>query len=162
MANNGWLQELPKPLTKVVWDNVVAVSPSLAEREGLANGDMVSVAVACKAAIEGPVWILPGQAAETVTLTLGYGRSAPDLLCSGLGHTAYPLRSGGHAWQRAGATLTKLGRTVRLATTQDHSTLEGHDFVQVHRVGGPAVSRSPTTCRPSTPARATTAAPGAW
>ena len=149
MANNGWLQELPKPLTKVVWDNVVAVSPALAERDGLANGDMVSVAfdsgagdhTSGKASIEGPVWILPGQAAETVTLTLGYGRSAPDLLCSGLGHTVYPLRQAGAAWQRAGATLTKLGRTVRLATTQDHSTMEGHDFVQVHRVGGPVVSR---------------------
>ena len=142
MGNNGWLQELPKPLTKVVWDNVVAVSPSLAERETLANGDMVSIAFG-KAAIEGPVWILPGQAADTVTLTLGYGRSAPDLLCSGLGYTAYPLRQAGNVWQRAGATLTKLRRTVRLATTQDHSTLEGHDFVQVHRVGGPAVSKVP-------------------
>ena len=137
-ANNGWLQELPKPLTKVVWDNVVAVSPALAEQEGLAAGDMVSVGIG-DAKIEGPVWILPGQAAETVTLFLGYGRAVPDMLSSGLGYSAYPLREEASPWQRSGAELLKLGRSARLVTTQDHSTLEGHDFVKVHRIGGSRV-----------------------
>ncbi len=141
-ANNGWLQELPKPLTKVVWDNVVAVSPSLAEREALANGDMVRVAVG-DAAVEGPTWILPGQAVDTVTLFLGYGRAVPDMLFSGLGYSAYPLRREASPWHRAGATLTKLGRTVRLATTQDHSTLEGHDLVRVRRLDGPRAEAAP-------------------
>jgi len=141
-ANNGWLQELPKPLTKVVWDNVVALSPALAEREKLANGDMVSIAVG-EASIDGPVWILPGQAADTVTLFLGYGRAVPDMLFSGLGYSAYRLRQEASPWRRPGATLTKLGRSVRLATTQDHSTMEGHDFVQVHRIGAPEVDAAP-------------------
>ncbi len=133
-ANNGWLQELPKPLTKVVWDNVVAVSPSLAERENLATGDVVRIAVGGQG-IEGPAWILPGQAADAVTLFLGYGRAVPDMLFSGLGYSAYPLRQEASPWGRSGATLTRTGRTARLATTQDHSTLEGHDFVKVARVG---------------------------
>ena len=142
VANNGWLQELPKPLTKVVWDNVVAVSPALAEREGLATGAMVRIAVG-GAGVEGPVWILPGQAADTVTLFLGYGRAVPDMLFSGLGYSAYPLRREATPWQQGGATLNKLGRSVRLVTTQDHSTLEGHDFVKVHRLDGAEIERTP-------------------
>ena len=138
VANNGWLQELPKPLTKVVWSNYVAVSPSLAERESLATGDMVRIAIG-DAGVEGPAWVMPGQAANTVTLYLGYGRAVGDMLFSGLGYSAYPLRRSAASWVRSGATLTKLGRQIRLATTQDHNTLEGHDLVKVHRVGEPKV-----------------------
>ena len=141
-ANNGWLQELPKPLTKVVWDNVVAVSPALAEREGLATGAMVRIGLG-DSGVEGPVWILPGQAANTVTLFLGYGRAVPDMLFSGLGYSAYPLRQEASPWRRVGATLSKLGKSVRLVTTQDHSTLEGHDFVKVQRLDGPEIERTP-------------------
>ena len=141
-ADNGWLQELPKPLTKLVWDNAVAVSPALAEREGLANGDLVRVAVD-GAGIEGPVWILPGQAADTLTLALGYGRTVPDRLSTGIGYSAYPLRQDASPWHRPDATLTKLGRSLRLATTQDHSTLEGHDFVRLQRVDGAPVETVP-------------------
>ncbi|MBE7220443.1 MAG: 4Fe-4S dicluster domain-containing protein, partial [Caulobacteraceae bacterium] len=142
-ANNGWLQELPKPLTKVVWSNYVAVSPALAEREHLASGDMVRIAVG-GASVEGPAWILPGQAPDAVTLYLGYGRTVPDMLFSGLGYTAFPLRAASTPGSRTGATLTRLGPQIRLATTQDHSTIEGHDIVRVHRVGGPAVESFPT------------------
>ena len=141
-ADNGWLQELPKPLTKLVWDNVVAVSPALAEREGLANGDLVRIDID-GAGIEGPVWILPGQATDTLTLTLGYGRTVPDRLSTGLGYSASALRRDAAPWHRAGATLTKLGRSVRLATTQDHATMEGHDFVRLQRVGGAPVETVP-------------------
>ena len=137
LANNGWLQELPKPLTKLVWDNVVAVSPALAQRQRLANGDMVSVAFEGRT-IEGPVWVLPGQAPNSVTLTLGSGRQVPDMLFSGSGYDAYRLRGSASPWHAAGATLTPLGRRVRLATTQDHSTLEGHDFIRRQPVAASA------------------------
>jgi len=134
VGNNAWLQELPKPLTKIVWDNVVAVGAGLAGREGLANGDVVTLAAAGRS-IEGPVWIVPGHADDTVTAYVGYGRFAPDLLASGIGYDAYPLRAGS-AGQVTGATLAKTGRHVKLVSTQDHGSMEGHDFVRVQKVGG--------------------------
>ena len=138
IANNPWLQELPKPLTKVVWENVVGVSPRLAEKLQLAGGDVVAVEADGRR-VEGPVWIMPGQSDDTVALTLGYGRSAQGLLSASLGYDAYALRNSADPWQRTGVTLTRTGRTVAVATTQDHSTMEGHDFVRVHAMGAPPI-----------------------
>ncbi len=137
-ANNAWLQELPKPLTKTVWENVIAIDPALAQGEGLSSGDMVAITVG-DTTLEGPVWITPGQAPDTLTLTLGYGRGVPDMLFSGYGYDAYALRLAASPSLRPGATLKALGRRVRIATTQDHGTLEGHDFIRVQRPGdGPS------------------------
>ena len=137
-ANNAWLQELPRPLNKVVWDNVVAIPPSLAAREHLANGDVVALEADGRR-VEGPVWITPGQAPDTATLTLGYGHVPPNLLSTGLGFAVSPLRAESSPTQTAGVTLTKLGRRTPVATTQDHGTMEGHDFVRVQPVGGSPV-----------------------
>ena len=133
-ASSAWLQELPKSLTKLTWDNVVAVSPKLAERMHLVNGDVVAV-TSGDTRVEGAAWILPGQAERTVTMTLGYGRNAPDMIFDGLGYDANPLRSQDQPWVLSGASLAKTGRKAVLATTQDHNTMEGHDFVRVARVG---------------------------
>ncbi|HEX4768919.1 MAG TPA: TAT-variant-translocated molybdopterin oxidoreductase [Lichenihabitans sp.] len=133
-ASNAWLQELPKPLTKTVWENVIAISPALAQGEDLSSGDMVAIGVG-DVTLEGPVWITPGQAPDTLTLTLGYGRVLPDMLFSGYGYDAYPLRLAASPSLRPGASLRKLGRRVRIATTQDHGTLEGHDFIRLQRPG---------------------------
>ena len=148
VANNAWLQELPKPLTKMVWDNVVSISPRLAAREQLKQGDVVTVEVGGQRA-EGPVWILPGQADGTVVVTLGYGRSAQDQLCDGLGYNAYAVRSSASPWHRQGATLHKTGRTKLLATTQEHNTMEGHDFVRVQPVGAAAVGDETAWTQPT-------------
>ncbi len=137
-ANNAWLQELPRPLNKVVWDNVVAIPPGLAAREHLANGDLVALEAGGRR-VEGPVWITPGQAPGTVTLTLGYGHVPPDLLSTGLGFDPGPLRAAVSPMQLAGVALTKLGRSTRVATTQDHGSMEGHDFIRVQPVGGAPV-----------------------
>ncbi len=136
VAGNAWLQELPKPLTKVVWDNVVAVSPGLAEREKLVNGDVVTLAAGGRS-IAGPAWIVPGQADDTVTAYFGYGRSAKDILAAGVGYDAFPLRTGTEQ-QVAGATLAKAGRSERIVSTQDHGSMDGHHFVRVQPVGVPA------------------------
>ena len=133
-AANGWLQELPKPLTKIVWDNVVAISPKLAQRLGIAGGDIVAV-TSGETRVEGAAWVLPGQAERSVTLTLGYGRSAPDMIFDGLGYDANRLRSRDAIWRLAEAKLTKMGRKAAVATTQDHNTLEGHDFIRIKREG---------------------------
>lgn len=140
-AASSWLQELPKPLTKITWDNVVLVSPKLAERLRLRSGDIVAVA-AGDTTVEGAAWIMPGQAERTVTLTLGYGRHAPDMIFDGHGYDANPLRSLDQPWLLAGARVTKTGRRANLATTQDHNTMEGHDFVRVARVGEAVPTRA--------------------
>ncbi|MCJ2122191.1 TAT-variant-translocated molybdopterin oxidoreductase [Methylobacterium sp. J-077] len=137
-ADLAWLQELPKPLTKVVWENVIALSPHLAEREKIATGDIVRVEAAGRA-VEGAAWILPGQAAETVTLSLGYGRTMPDHLSNGLGYDAATLRSVDTPWWLTGARLTKTGRRRIPATTQNLGTMEGQDIVRVQAVGAAPV-----------------------
>src|SRR5436189_2634234 len=72
-ANNGWLQELPRQLSKLVWDNAALISPQLAKREALENGDIVDLTFRDRT-IQAPVWIQPGQAENSVTMTMGYGR----------------------------------------------------------------------------------------
>ncbi len=138
LADNPWLQELPNPLTKLVWENAITVGPAFATREHLVQGDMV-VLEADGRRIEGPVWILPGQADATIGVTLGYGRSVPDRIAYGLGYNAFSLRQAKDPWRLAGVSLRKTGRTQRLATTQDHSTMEGHDFVRVQPAGAAPV-----------------------
>ncbi|KQP72924.1 molybdopterin oxidoreductase [Methylobacterium sp. Leaf113] len=147
-ADLGWLQELPKPLTKVVWENVVALSPTLAERLRLSTGDIVAVEANGRR-LEGAAWILPGQAERTVTLTLGYGRRVPDHLAHGLGYDANALRSSATPYGLSGVTLTRTGRHAKPVTTQDLGTMQGHDFVRVQAVGAPSVGDPPGAAVPS-------------
>src|SRR5207237_9982652 len=73
-ANNGWLQELPKALSKLTWDNAAIVSPRTAQRLGLQNEDLVELHYRGRQ-VNAPVWIQPGHADESVTVHLGYGRT---------------------------------------------------------------------------------------
>ncbi len=131
-ANNGWLQELPKPLTKLTWDNVAYVSPKFGERLGIspprftARGtvtDVVRLEFDGRS-VEAPVWMLPGQAENTVTLPLGYGRHHTGRVGSGAGFDAYRLRGSSARWFGSGIEIHKTGGTVKLASTQDHWTIE--------------------------------------
>jgi len=123
-ANNAWLQELPKPLTKLTWDNAALVGPALAERLGLANGDQVELRVHDAVALA-PVWIIPGQADSTVTVTLGYGRKRAGRIGDGVGYDAYVLRQSDDPWHAHGLQLRKTGAKIDLATTQRHFSMEG-------------------------------------
>jgi molybdopterin-containing oxidoreductase family iron-sulfur binding subunit len=143
-AENAWLQELPRPVTSLTWGNAALVSPALAKRRALGDGDVMKIDVAGRS-IEVPVLVVPGQADGTVTLTLGHGRRGG--LGGGVGHDAYPLRGGDETWRIAGATLTPLHRQEPLATTQRHQKMEGRDIV---RVGTPA--SPPDYPAPSKPA----------
>ncbi len=87
-ANDGWLQELPDPLTKLTWDNPALVSPKTAESLGLANEDWVRLDYAGRS-LELPVWLLPGMTDGAVALTLGYGRSHAGRIGSGVGFDAF-------------------------------------------------------------------------
>jgi molybdopterin-containing oxidoreductase family iron-sulfur binding subunit len=122
-ANNGWLQELPKPFTKLTWDNAALLSPSLAERLGINNHDLLSLSLAGRT-VEAAAWIMPGQAEDTVTLHLGYGRERAGRVGSGLGFNAYALRTSTAPWGGPGLEITKTGQRYRLASAQHHQVMD--------------------------------------
>jgi Fe-S-cluster-containing dehydrogenase component len=123
-ANNPWLQELPKPLNTVTWDNILAISPALAREHGLANGDLARVTVGGRT-LDAACWITPGQARQTLTAFLGYGRWLPDQVGDGHGYDAYPMRTTAQPWRVGGVTLAKANGKVRLASTQSDQALGG-------------------------------------
>jgi Fe-S-cluster-containing dehydrogenase component/anaerobic selenocysteine-containing dehydrogenase len=90
-ANNAWLQELPRPFTKLTWDNALLLGPGTAARLGVARGDHVRVQVGA-GHVQGPVWIEPLHAEGAVTLPLGYGRRAAGRVGNAVGFDVYPLR----------------------------------------------------------------------
>ena len=128
-ANDGWLQELPDPLTKLTWDNPALVSPKTAASLGLANEEMVRLDYAGRS-LELPVWILPGMADGVVALTLGYGRLRAGRVGSGIGFDAFTVRSSRAPGFDSGASLSRLGRKYPLSTTQHHGSMEGRPIVR--------------------------------
>jgi molybdopterin-containing oxidoreductase family iron-sulfur binding subunit len=128
-ANNGWLQELPKPLTKLTWDNAALVSPTTAERLGLANGDLVELDYQGQA-VQAPVWLMPGHAEGSVTVYLGYGRTRAGNVGTGAGFNAYLLRTTANPWFGSGLQIRKLGQQYPLASTQMHFNIEGRDLIR--------------------------------
>jgi molybdopterin-containing oxidoreductase family iron-sulfur binding subunit len=128
-ANDGWLQELPDPLTKLTWDNPALVSPKTAESLGLANQDLVRLDYGDRS-LELPVWVLPGMTDGVVALTLGYGRSHAGRIGSGVGFDAFRVRSSKALGFDVGARLTKLARTYALSATQEHGSMEGRPVVR--------------------------------
>jgi molybdopterin-containing oxidoreductase family iron-sulfur binding subunit len=127
-ANNGWLQELPKPVTKLTWDNAAQVAPATAEKLGLQNGDLLTVRVEGRSA-EVPIWIDPGHAQDAITIALGYGRRRAGRVGSGVGVNGYALRGSGSAWYGP-AEVTKAGGRYELVSTQDHWSIEGRNLVR--------------------------------
>lgn len=127
-ANVGWLQELPKTLTTITWSNVVAVSPALATRLAAANGDHVEITIRGRR-LRGPLWIMPGQADNTVALYLGYGRTRAGRVGNNLGYDAYRVQPGADPWLTQGS-LRKLEASEELPVTQLHHRMEGFDLVR--------------------------------
>ncbi len=128
-ANNGWLQELPKQVTRLTWDNVALMSPSTMQKFDLRNGDMVEV-MYDGAVVQLPAWTLPGHPDEAVTIHLGYGRTRAGRVGSGIGANAYALRSSHALWFGAGAQITRTGEWYRVASTQEHWSMEGRPIVR--------------------------------
>ncbi|MEE1610053.1 TAT-variant-translocated molybdopterin oxidoreductase [Microvirga sp. CF3016] len=140
-ANNGWLQELPKPLTKLVWGNAALIAPETAAIFGLSSGDAIDLTVEGRA-IRAPVWILPGHAPGAVTLTLGYGRQRAGRIGNGIGFDAYAVRPSRQPWIASGE-IRKPGERIPLISTQQHHSLQGRDIVRVVAPGQSAVGESP-------------------
>jgi molybdopterin-containing oxidoreductase family iron-sulfur binding subunit len=142
-ANNGWLQELPKPLTKLAWDNAALISPATAQRLGLSNSranvggehgqtlaDVVELNFQGNK-ITAPVWIMPGHADDALTVTLGYGRTRAGNTGNGAGFNAYTLRTSNAMWVASGIEIRKTGERYALACTQAHHEMEGREPVRV-------------------------------
>jgi molybdopterin-containing oxidoreductase family iron-sulfur binding subunit len=128
-ANDGWLQELPDPLTKLTWDNPALVSPKTAESLGLANEDRVRLDYSGRS-LEIPVWLLPGMADGVVALTLGYGRSHAGRIGSRVGFDTFTVRSSKAPGFDGAVSLTKIARTYPLSATQEHGSMEGRPLVR--------------------------------
>lgn len=129
-ANNGWLQELPRPLTKLTWNNALLISPVLAQEYGLKEGDVVRVkAQAGEAEVEVPVYPLPGMPDRAVTLQLGYGRKGIGHIADGVGSDAYVFHTTDRHWASP-VTLETLDRHETLATTQNHHAIHGRDLIR--------------------------------
>ena len=127
-ANNAWLHELPRPITTLTWDNAIWISPATAERLSLKNEDVVELSVG-KRALDGPVWIVPGQPDDTLGVQLGFGRVAAGAVGDNVGFNAYGLRRAQAPFWEGGAKLRKLGTTQPLAQTQKHHHMEDRDLV---------------------------------
>jgi MoCo/4Fe-4S cofactor protein with predicted Tat translocation signal len=124
-ANNGWLQELPKPITSITWDNPALVSPATARANNLRNGDMIDL----DGKLSLPVWIAPGQADGTVVVSLGYGRTRAGRIGNRVGFNAYALRTAEALWSRT-VNMTRTGGRFAVAATQRHFNMEGRHLVQ--------------------------------
>jgi molybdopterin-containing oxidoreductase family iron-sulfur binding subunit len=126
-ANNGWMQELPDPITKLTWDNAVLVSRKTARELGVQNGDVVEITLNGRS-VKGPIWTQPGMADYSLGLALGYGRERAGRVGTGVGFNAYKIFTGKYI--ETGATLRKTGETYPLATTQHHWSMEGRPAVR--------------------------------
>lgn len=126
-SNNAWLQETPKPLSKITWDNAVHVSPATAYELGLDNEDMVDLSFN-GGIVRGPVWITPGHADNSITVHLGYGRTRAGRVGGTadepVGFNAYVLRSSSAYWFGSGLSVTNTAQKYRLASTQHHHSVE--------------------------------------
>jgi Fe-S-cluster-containing dehydrogenase component/anaerobic selenocysteine-containing dehydrogenase len=121
-ANNAWLQELPDSMTKLTWGNAALVSPATASRLELATQDVVRLSLRGES-LETPVFVMPGQADDSIALMLGYGREGDEELGQ-VGVNAYRLRTSQGLSFDGGLKLEKTGRTKLLASTQEHWSTE--------------------------------------
>ena len=136
-ANNSWLQELPKPHTKITWDNVLIIGPKMsekigypaAERDPMVNEKQTRFAEVTYRGVTMrlPLWILPGQPEDVATIYFGYGRTNSGGTGNGKGFNTYPLRFSDALHGGAGAKITMseaAPRTYGVACTQEHQSID--------------------------------------
>ena len=171
-ANNGWLQELPKPITRLTWDNAVVVSPATAERlqatgvasfQGGEHGQIISDVVELRhrgRSVRGAVFAVVGHPDDCITVHLGYGRTRGGHLANGAGFNANAIRTAGAPWFDSGVELVKTGEQFSLACTQYHHLMEGRS--PIHAATRDAFVRDPKSVHEgveATPARTITLYP---
>jgi Fe-S-cluster-containing dehydrogenase component len=127
-SNNGWLQELPDPVTKLTWDNAALLSPASAAALGVATGDLIQLERP-GAMLPIPALIVPGQAENTVCLTFGYGRGGAEEVAGGVGTDVYRFWPAPDVFTLASVSIARApgSATHAFAITQTHWTMEGRD-----------------------------------
>ncbi|PWS30946.1 TAT-variant-translocated molybdopterin oxidoreductase [Pedobacter paludis] len=131
-ANNAFLQELPDPVSKVTWDNYVAIAPKYAEKLNIKEFDVVTVKGSNGYSVDLPVLVQPGQAQGTVSIALGYGRTKVGKAGNDVGKNAFPFVSfvNGTMQYATTVTLTPTGGHYELAQTQTHHSFEGRNVIR--------------------------------
>ena len=124
-ANNGWLQELPKPPNKMTWDNAVWISPATAQKKQPRHRGTWSTLRYQGRAVTAPVWIMPGHANDSVTVHFGYGRTRAGQVGNEIGFNAYLLRTSTEPAGGYGVEIQKVSGHHPFATTQHTQTMEG-------------------------------------
>lgn len=127
-ANNAWLQELARPVSRLTWDNAVIVSEKTALDLGVSDEDQVAIDYNGHT-VWGAIWRIPGQPDGSIALSLGYGRTRSGRAGNGAGFDVYPLRPANSPYFVTGANVRKLGKTFRLAAVQHHFAMEGREPV---------------------------------
>ncbi len=147
-ANNGWLQEMPHPITKMTWDNAALMSPATAKRLGInkqafdvhfngafaegnyTEADLITVETADGRKITAPVLVSPGHADNSISIALGYGRTHTGRVGRNTGVNAYPLRTAQNPYFTTGIKHSVPGGTYQLVVTQHHQAMEGRNLVR--------------------------------
>ncbi len=124
-ANNGWLQEMPKPLSHVVWDNTVWIAPADAKRLNVENGDVLQIGDSERDFVEIPAWIVPGHAAGCLTAHTGFGRRIVGRVGKDAGVDAQSLRRNDSPLR-----VVKTPHKSNVVTTQSHQVMEGRDLAR--------------------------------
>ncbi len=143
-SNNGWLQELPKPLSKLTWDNAAIVSPATAasldlgkrvnqlstNRMSSIGGEILADRIELQyrdRTVIAPVFIQPGQPDNVITVHLGYGRTVSGRVGTKTGFNAYAIRTSDSPWFGADLRVSKIGGAYSLATTQSHHLIDASE-----------------------------------
>ncbi len=161
-ANNGWLQELPKPMSKMTWDNPVLIGPVMAERLQLQSKDLIELELNGKK-ITAPVWIQAGHPDNSITVHLGYGRRRAGRAGTGAGFDFYALRYSATPWFTTGVNITRAGGTYPLACTQGYQTMDtqdGNSRPLVRRASLDEYNRKPKFAQEEEPPAGLTLYPG--
>ncbi len=126
-SNNSWMQECPKPVTRITWDNAAMISTATAEQTGLVTGDYVKLHLNDRY-MEAGVFVVPGHADNSVTMHLGYGRRRAGSVGTGPGFDGYLLRYAATPWIARGLKIEKTDKKYSFASMQQQHTIdvEGH------------------------------------
>jgi molybdopterin-containing oxidoreductase family iron-sulfur binding subunit len=128
-ANNAWLQEIPRPLTKITWDNALLMSPATARHLGVKTGDVVQIKTK-GSSIEAPVFVLAGIAPFSATVHFGYGRTLAGNVGSSVGFNAFAIRESERTWMLQDVQIKNTGRSHDFSCTQNHHGMDYRDLVR--------------------------------
>jgi len=133
-ANNGWLQELPNPITKVVWDNYASISPAASEKLGVKTNDLVEISAGDRT-LKAAVFVQPGMADEVVSIDLGYGRTGAGVIGNNVGFNSIELMRKNPAvsdWLYQDCTISKAGETYEIISTQEQYPIDHERYNDIH------------------------------